>query len=127
MNATDRKELAEEMRKQLHELKTTLETKLPIIRNDVKDLEESEELVKRATGQSLQQPFERQVIRFPERFSRPSNIDPHTNIDGHFKSGIESLESLLTNWIIYGETIEKELKQYQQAIQQDIERCIKGD
>ena len=127
MNATERKELSNQIREQLRELKTTLDGKLPIIGNDVKYLEESEELVNRATGESRKLPYERDSALFPEGFSRPSNIDVHTDIDMRFKHGIESLESLLKNWIIYGETVEKELKRHQQAIQQDIERRLKGD
>ena len=127
MNATERQELAKQIRRQLHELKTTLEVKLPIVGNDVQDLQESEELVKRATGESQRPHYERDSTRFPEGFSHPSNIDVHTDIDMRFKHGIESLEKLLKNWIIYGETIEKELKCHQQAIQQDIERRLKGD
>ena len=110
MNATERKELSNQIREQLRELKTTLDGKLPIIGNDVKYLEESEELVNRATGESRKLPYERDSALFPEGFSRPSNIDVHTDIDMRFKHGIESLESLLKNWIIYGETVEKELK-----------------
>ena len=127
MNATERKELSNQIRKQLHELKATLTVKLPIIRNDVQDLQESEELVNSATGESRKQPYAREYTRFPEGFTRPSNINVHDRIDLPLKEATENLESLLKNWIIYGETIEKELKLHQQAIQQDIERRLKGD
>ena len=127
MNATERKELSNQIREQLRELKTTLEVKLPIIRNDVQDLQESEELVNSATGESRKQPYDRGYTRFPEGFTHPSDIDVHIGINLPLKKATETLESLLKNWILYGETIEKELKLHQKAIQQDIERRLKGD
>ena len=81
----------------------------------------------RATGDSRKLPHERDRDRFPEGFSRPSNIDVHTDINMRFDYGIESLEKLLKNWEIYGKSIEKALKDHQQAIQQDLERRKKGD
>ena len=71
MNATERKELSNQIREQLRELKTTLDGKLPIIGNDVKYLEESEELVNRATGESRKLPYERDLHFSPKVFLAP--------------------------------------------------------
>ena len=127
MNTTDRTELCKKLRKQLHELKTTLETTLPIVTNDIRDLRESEELVNSTTRDSRKLPHARDRDRFPEGFSHPQNVNFHNDITLNFNPAIKNLENLLKNWEIYGETIAKELKAHQQAIQQDLERRIKGD
>ena len=127
MNTTERNELCKKLRKQLNELKITLEATLPRITNDIRDLKESQELVDRATGNSQKSPYGTESDRFPIRFSGRPVEETNTKIFLSVQTDIRNLDSLLNDWEIYGKTIEEELRLNQQAIQQDIERRIKGD
>ena len=124
MNATERQESAKQIREQLRELKRTLDATLPMIRNDVQDLEESEALIKIATGESREQSY---ITEIPQGFIPPSNIKVHEDINLPLEQVTKTLESLLENWITYGNTIESELNRHESAIQQNIERRLKGD
>ena len=127
MNTTDRNELCKKLRKQLNELKITLEATLPRITNDIRDLKESEELIDRVTGNSPKSPYDTESNRYPIRFGGRPFEEVNTKICLSVMSDIRNLQSLLEDWETYGETIAKELKDHEQAIQQDIERRIKGN
>lgn len=122
MRTSDREQLSQELSEQLSNLKTRLENVLPEIEKDIRDLNDSEELMRKIIDDS--QPYHEWIKeKLPPGIERPSTFDTH-GLKFVLPEKMEELLRLIENWTVYGKIIEEQLKLHRKAMQDDIDRRV---